>query len=114
MNKGNLKCSLNCDEIETQIHIFENFEPVLSRLNLSQTLPLNSIFGSLSEQKSAVELFLKIDKIRRLMINNLLPGEDIARTQDILQIYCVSALDCKKEEETSSFDSLYGMLQSKF
>ena len=57
MNKGNLKCSLNCDEIETQIHIFENCEPVLSRLNLTQTLPLNSIYGSLSEQKSAVELF---------------------------------------------------------
>jgi hypothetical protein len=56
MNKGNLKCSLNCDEIETQIHIFETCEPVLSRLNIAQTIPVNSIYGSPSERKSAVEL----------------------------------------------------------
>ena len=72
MNKGNLKCRLNCDEIETQIHIFENCEPLLSRLNIAQTIPVNSIYGSPIEQKSAVELFLKVDKMRRLMIDNLL------------------------------------------
>ena len=82
MNKGNLKCIMNCDAIETQIHIFEHCEPVLSRLNLTETPTLNSIYGSPSEQKSAVEIFLKIDKMRRHMIKNLLPGEDNARTQD--------------------------------
>ena len=82
MNKGNLKCIMNCDAIETQIHIFEHCEPVLSRLNLTETPTLNSIYGSPSEQKSAVEIFLKIDKMRRHMINNLLPGENNARTQD--------------------------------
>ena len=82
MNKGNLKCSLNCDQIETQIHIFENCEPVLSRLNTTETTTLNSIYGSITEQKSAVKVFLKIDNMRRKMINNLLPGEEDARTQD--------------------------------
>ena len=82
MNKGNLKYRMNCDEIETQIHIFVTCEPVLSRLNIAQTIPVNSIYGSPSEQKSAVELFSKVDKMRRLMIENFLPAEYIARTQD--------------------------------
>lgn len=82
MNKGNLKCNLNCDAIETQIHIFEHCEPVRSKLNLTETPKLNSIYGSLSDQKSAVEVFLKIDKMRRHMVKNLLPGEDNARTHD--------------------------------
>ena len=82
MNKGNLKCSLNCDQIETQIHIFENCEPVLSRLNITETITLNGIYGSITEQKSAVKVFVKADKMRKQMINNLLPGEENARTQD--------------------------------
>ena len=65
MNKGNLKCNMKCDAIETQIHIFDHCEPVKSRLNLTETPTLNIIYGSPSEQKSAVEL-----------------REDHARTQD--------------------------------
>ena len=82
MNKGNLKCSLNCDQIETQIHVFENCEPVLSRLNITETITLNGIYGSITKQKSAVKVFVKIDKMRKQMINNLLPGEENAGTQD--------------------------------
>ena len=37
---------LNYDKIETKIHIFESCEPVLSRLNLAQTIPVNSIYES--------------------------------------------------------------------
>ena len=82
MNKGSLLCTLKCRQVETQYHIFEDCEPVLSRLNLTQAIPLDSIYGSPQEQKSAVEVFLKIDKLGRDMINKLLPGEDIARTHD--------------------------------
>ena len=82
MNKGNLLCMLNCNQVETQSHIFENCEPVLSRLDQTQLKPLDSIYGSLNEQKSAVEVFLKIDILRKQLIDNLLPGEAYARTQD--------------------------------
>ena len=59
MNKGNLKCNLNCDAIKTQIHILEHCEPVRSRLNHTETPTINGIYGRLSVQKSAVEIFLK-------------------------------------------------------
>ena len=51
-------------------------------MNLTETPTLNSIYGRLSDQNSAVEVFLKIYKMRRHMVKNLLPGEDNARTQD--------------------------------
>ena len=82
MNKGNLNCILNCQQVETQYHIFEHCQPVISKLNLTQDMDVNKIYGSLLEQKSAVETFLKIDKMRKQLVNNLLPGEVIARTQD--------------------------------
>ena len=82
MNKGSLFCTLKCRQVETQYNVFEDCEPVLSRLNLTQAIPLDSIYGCPQEQKSAVEVFLKIAKTRRDMINKLLPGEDNARTQD--------------------------------
>ena len=50
-------CKLSCDKMETKIHIFESCEPVMSRLNLAQTIPVNSIYESPCEQKSAVKLF---------------------------------------------------------
>ena len=37
---------------------------------------------ALKNKKSAVEVFLKIDKLRRDMIDQLLPGEDNDRIQD--------------------------------
>ena len=82
MNKGNLNCIMNCHQVETQSHIFEHCQPVISKLNLAQTMDLNKIYGSLLEQKSAVEIFSKIDKMRKQIIKNLLPGEEPARTQD--------------------------------
>ena len=32
LNKGNLKCIFNCNQVETQTHVFENCEPILSKL----------------------------------------------------------------------------------
>ena len=43
---------------------------------------INSIYGRLRDQNRAVELFLKIDKMRRHMVKNPLPGEDNARTHN--------------------------------
>ena len=54
----------------------------ISQNTLIQDMDVNKIYGSLLEQKSAVETFLKIDKMRKKLVNNLLPVEVTARTQD--------------------------------
>ena len=82
LNKGNLKCIFNCNQVETQTHVFENCEPIVSKLGYSHTEQLKSIYGTHTEQKSAIKVFLEIDIIRQQMIDDLLPGEDFARTQD--------------------------------
>ena len=43
MNKGNLKSVFQCDQIETQEHIFENCEPILRRLNLNHIEQIKSV-----------------------------------------------------------------------
>ena len=82
MNKGNLKCIFLCDQVETQEHVFQHCEPILRRLKLTHTEQIKSIYGSPLEQKSAIQIFVKIDQMRKLMIDNLPPGETNARTQD--------------------------------
>ena len=81
MNKGNLKCVFQCDQIETQEHIFQNCEPILRRLNLHHIEQIKSVFGSPNEQKMAIQVFIKIDKMRKYMID-LPPGGATARTQN--------------------------------
>ena len=83
MNKGNFICILNCQQVETQSYIFEHCQPVIPKLSPTQDMDVNRKYGSLLEQKSALEIFLKIYKIRKQLVNNLLPEEATARTQDI-------------------------------
>ena len=80
MNKGDLKCSFNCDENETQVHVFENCQPIKKKLNLKTSVKLDSIYGTVAEQKSAVSILLRIDMIRKQMKNEILPGRSDART----------------------------------
>jgi hypothetical protein len=84
MNKGSLTCIFKCDQIETQDHVFEHCEPVLAKLNFRHTQKVENIYGSLTEQKSAIQVFTKIDQIRKNMIDNLPPGGATARTPNII------------------------------
>ena len=59
MNRNNLFCSLGCQNIEDQFHIFKNC-PILS--NCEQNPPLEFIFGDILKQKEAIDVFLPIDK----------------------------------------------------
>ena len=83
MNKWDLKCSFKCDEFETQVHVFENCEPIKKKLNFSTSVKLECIFGTVSEQKSAVSLLSMVDIIRKQMKNEILPGRSVARTHVI-------------------------------
>ena len=78
LNKGNLGCRFQCDTEETQIHIFENCRPIKARI--SDPVKLNDIYGSLDDQINIIQTLSKIDKIRKIMIEDILPGGFGART----------------------------------
>ena len=79
LHRGDLNCSLKCDVQETQFHIFQECEPIRSKLGLSTNPKLEDIYKSSSHQKNAVIVFTKIDLIRKQLIDNILPGGLVAR-----------------------------------
>ena len=80
MYRNNLKCIFNCDSIETQSHIFEECEPIRSKLNNPISVQLEMIFGSIEEQSDIIGKLVQIDSVRKKMKDNLLPGGAAART----------------------------------
>ena len=45
MNKENFKCSFKCNQDETQIHIFQEWTPLLSRIDILHIVEMNDIWG---------------------------------------------------------------------
>ena len=86
LNRQNLQCSLKCVDEETQFHIFQNCRPILDKLELRDVPQLSLIYGSHVEQKEAIEIYSKIDDMRKQLIlqqENLSPGGADARTQAV-------------------------------
>ena len=54
MHRNNLKCIFNCDSIESQSHIFEECEPIRSKLENPSSVQLKIIFGSIEEQSDII------------------------------------------------------------
>ena len=69
------------DQIETREHIFPNCEPIVRRLNLYHIEQIKSVFRSPNEQKMAIEVFIKVNKMRTYMLD-LPPGGATARIQN--------------------------------
>ena len=63
-----MKCSLGCDSIETQYHIFEQCAPVIDQLRLKESIKLDKIYGTLEEQKSIIQSLIQIDDSRKQLI----------------------------------------------
>ena len=80
MHKGNLQCSLKCDDDETQMYIFQACTPILARLDFPHTVRIKDIDGNIDEQRNAVKIFMKIDSIRSILLSDILPGGVVART----------------------------------
>ena len=80
LNKNDLKCVLNCDQLETQVHIFEECQPLRVKLKLDRVIKIEQIYGSLEEQTEAVKVYILIDETRTKMIKEFLPGGQVART----------------------------------
>ena len=79
INKGNINGSFKCDSDETQEHIFQSCQPILSRISYSAIINLKSIYGSVDDQLSIIRNLTKANKIRTLMNEDILPG-GLART----------------------------------
>ena len=80
LNRGNLKCSFQCNSNETQDHIFEDCEPIKQRISYPFTVNLKLIYGSVEQQNNVIKLLIEIDNIRKLMKEDILPGGYAART----------------------------------
>ena len=70
MNKNNLNCSFKCNSVETQIHIFENCKPILSKLKAPNPIKLSKIFGTIEDQCEVIDTLMNIEAIRKSMKEN--------------------------------------------
>ena len=84
MHRGDLKCTFLCDQEETQIHVFEQCQPIKQQLGTNTSMQLKHIYGTLTEQLEAIIVFEKIDDMRKVMLRNILPGESSARTPALM------------------------------
>ena len=67
MNKNNLFCSLGCNELEDQIHIFEK----CNKLKLdNKSPPYENIFMGINEQKKVITDMIQIEKKRKELLGN--------------------------------------------
>ena len=72
--KDNLNCSLGCNKVETQYHIFEECQPVLRRTNINQSIQLDDIYGTLENQISIIRMLVQIDGAwKQLLEENMIP-----------------------------------------
>ena len=72
MNKGDLKCTFLCSQEETQDHIFETCPAIRQKLDFNSSMKLDSIYGDVTEQLEAIQVFEKIDDMRTIMRKELL------------------------------------------
>ena len=63
--KGNLKCSFQCLDQETQTHICKNCGPIKAKL--SDSVNKKDIYGNLNDQIKLVKTLSKVDLIRKSM-----------------------------------------------
>ena len=80
MNKGDLNCIFQCDQLETQLHVFENCRPIQNQVDYIPTMKIENIYGTVSQQKEAILVFIEIDHMRILMKSDILPGGSDSRT----------------------------------
>ena len=78
MNKHDMKCTLGCNTIENQEHIFTRCSK-LENENIDMK-EYSAIYENVDQQKEIIGVFKNIDNARTAAMS-LLPGEAIARTR---------------------------------
>ena len=72
--KNEIFCRFGCSEIEDQIHTFTKCLPLNSISENTQKTPYSNIYGSSTEQKQILSVYVKIDNTRCHKLKHLLPG----------------------------------------
>ena len=71
LNRNNLKCSLLCNTVETQEHIFQECQPIRRHMKNPISVKLNKIFGTIEDQVSIIDSLIEIECIRKSMLEKL-------------------------------------------
>ena len=74
LHRNSLECMFGCFNIEDQNHIFTNCQPIKSKLNITQSVNYEYIFGTLNEQQQVISTLMTIEETRVHMKQHLLPG----------------------------------------
>ena len=74
MNRGDLNCIFQCIKPETQVHIFEDCQPIRNMLSFPSDKKIKAIFGTMSQQKEAISTLIQNDVVRKQMKIDTLNG----------------------------------------
>ena len=72
MHKNNILCIFGCSKTEDQVHVFTQC-PYLK--TPKEPTSYKNIFSGIEDQKEAIEIFLHKEHLRKILKENLLPGE---------------------------------------
>ena len=70
MHQNKTNCTFGCPEVEDQEHIFVN----CPKINKTREVEFENIDKTVEKQKEVIEVFLNVDKERKLAMEALLPG----------------------------------------
>ena len=75
LHKSSVQCIFQCSENEDQRHAFSHCQSIIKKIDGSDKVQYEQIFGPLHEQRDAIRIFSKIDQLRNHTIKkHLLPG----------------------------------------
>ena len=66
-----MACSLGCSSDKTPSHIFEECTPILNISGPGNIVNLNTIYGTLDDQKSIIKILVQIEDTRVQLINKI-------------------------------------------
>ena len=73
LHKNDLVCIFGCPNIEDQNHMFTNCEPIKIKLNITQPVQYEYIFGTVEDQKKVISTLMLIEETRQHMKQHLSP-----------------------------------------
>ena len=80
LHKNDFQCVFQCSASEDQRHAFSKCQPIIKKINGSDQVQYEQIFGSLHEQIEVIKIFSKIDQLRSHIIKkHLRPGGSICQ-----------------------------------
>ena len=74
LHKNDLVCIFGCPIIEDQHHIFTNCEPIKVKLNITEPVQYEYIFGTVEDQQKVISTLMLIEETRQHTKQHLSPG----------------------------------------